>query len=100
MAPFSGTICVAERIVKLKGDRVAEAGNYPAFLPWHFLHTFSVSPVLPLAVYKSLIRVLPQKGQVPLPREGMRHSALPRLFFDIPDSLPLSQDKVSYAENL
>lgn len=57
-------------------------------LPSHFLHTLTFSPERPFPMYKSLIRVLPQIRHVPLPRDGMRQSALPRLFLDI-NSPPL-----------
>jgi hypothetical protein len=48
-------------------------------------------------MYKSLIRVLPQIGHVPLPRDGIRQSALPRLFLDI-KSPPLLLDILSYEQ--
>ncbi|MNI16270.1 hypothetical protein D3C73_695970 [compost metagenome] len=47
--------------------------------------------------YKSLILVLPQIGQVPLLREGVRHKALPRLFLDIFCST-FALDILSYAQ--
>ncbi|CQR56163.1 hypothetical protein PRIO_3760 [Paenibacillus riograndensis SBR5] len=47
--------------------------------------------------YKSLILVLPQIGQVPLLREGVRHKALPRLFLDIFCST-FALDTLSYAQ--
>ncbi|KWX78412.1 hypothetical protein AMQ84_09665 [Paenibacillus riograndensis] len=70
---------------------------YPTCFPSHFLQTASLPPEGSLPKYKSLILVLPQIGQVPLLREGVRHKALPRLFLDIFCST-FALDILSYAQ--